>query len=98
MVDSYYTFSSIESGSRVRWRSAQDARTGPAHDVFSRLNVAEYVQDLESEGVSDLNFQFVEHVVRQFRTKPGLQAFIREYEDTYVGSDELLERLGGRRK
>ena len=62
---------------------------------FSRLNIAEYVQDLEGEGVSDLNFRYVEWIVREFQTKPGLRAFIREYEDTYVGSDELLARLLG---
>jgi hypothetical protein len=62
---------------------------------FSRLNIAEYVQDLEGEGVSDLNFRYVEWVVREFQAKPGLRAFIREYEDLYVGSDELLARLLG---
>ena len=62
---------------------------------FSRLNIAEYVQDLEGEGVSDLNFRYVEWVVREFQAKPGLRAFIREYKDLYVGSDELLARLLG---
>jgi hypothetical protein len=62
---------------------------------FARLNIAEYVQDLESEGVSDLNFRYVEWIISEFRTKPGLRAFIREYEDRYVGSDELLARLLG---
>ena len=60
---------------------------------FSRLNVAEYIQDLEAEGVQNLNFRFVEYIVREFRTKPGLQAFIREREDNYAGSEELLEQL-----
>lgn len=60
---------------------------------FSRLNAAEYVLDIQGEGVSDLNFKPVEHIIRMFRTQPGLQAFIREHEDTYVGSDELLEQL-----
>ena len=63
---------------------------------FSRLNVAEYIQDLENEGISDLNFRFVDFVVRDFRTEPGLRAFIREIEDKYVGSEELLARLTGR--
>jgi len=60
---------------------------------FARLNIAEYVLDLEREGVSDLNFRYVEFIVREFNTKPGLRAFIREYEKVYVGSDELLNRL-----
>jgi len=63
---------------------------------LSRLNVAEYIQDLENEGVTDLNFKFVDFVVREFTSKPGLRAFISEFEDTYVGSDELLARLTGR--
>ena len=62
---------------------------------FSRINIAEYMQDLEGEGVSDLSFRYAEWIVREFQTKPGLRAFIREYEDTYVGSDELLARLLG---
>jgi hypothetical protein len=62
---------------------------------FSRLNIAEHVLDLESEGVSDLNFRYVEWIVREFETKPGLRAFIREYEGRYVGSRELLVRLLG---
>jgi hypothetical protein len=60
---------------------------------FSRLNIAEHALDLEREGVSDLNFRYVEWTVRAFNTKPGLRAFIREHEETYVGSDELLTRL-----
>ena len=60
---------------------------------FARLNIAEYVLDLEREGVSDLNFRYVEWIVRDFNTKPGLRAFIREHEKTYVGSNELLHRL-----
>jgi hypothetical protein len=49
--------------------------------------------DLETEGISDLNFRFVDHIVREFRTKPGLQAFIRGHADAYVGSKELLGQL-----
>jgi len=60
---------------------------------FARLNIAEYALDLEREGVADLNFRYVEWTVREFNTKPGLRAFIREHEETYVGSDELLARL-----
>ncbi len=60
---------------------------------FSRLNIAEYVLDLEREGVSNLNFKYVEWVVSEFNIKPGLRSFIRELEDSYVGSDELLARL-----
>ena len=60
---------------------------------FARLNIAEYALDLEREGVTDLNFRYVEWIVRRFNEKPGLRAFIREHKNTYVGSKELLERL-----
>ena len=60
---------------------------------FARLNIAEYVLDLEREGISDLNFRYVEWIVREFNTKPGLREFIREHEKTYVGSSDLLDRL-----
>ena len=62
---------------------------------FSRLNVGEYMKELEAEGVSGLRFRFHDLLVREFTTRPGLRAFIREYEDLYVGSDELLARLLG---
>ena len=60
---------------------------------YSRLNTAEYMEDLRKRGLADFNFQYIESVVRQYHTRPGLQAFIRERRDTYVGSQELLARL-----
>lgn len=60
---------------------------------FARLNVADYIMDLEREGVSDLNFRYVDYLVREFNNKPGLQAFIRSHAKTYVGSPVLLSRL-----
>lgn len=62
---------------------------------FSRLNIVEHILDLEREGVSELNFRYAEFVVRDFNQNPGLAAFIRQYRDVYVGSDELLARLVG---
>ena len=63
---------------------------------FSRLNIAEYVEDLAAEGVSEgINFDYVEWIVRDFTTQEGLRAFIREYEGLYVGSQDLLARLLG---
>ena len=62
---------------------------------FARLNIAEYALDLEREGISDLNFKYVEWIVIEFNEEPGLRAFIREHKNTYVGSEELLVRLLG---
>jgi hypothetical protein len=60
---------------------------------FARLNIADYIMDLEHEGVSDLNFRYVDYIVRDFNNQPGLQAFIRAHAETYVGSPVLLARL-----
>ena len=62
---------------------------------FSKLNIAEYILDLEREGVTELNFRYIDYVVREFNEQPGLRAFIREYEEGYVGSQELLSQLLG---
>jgi hypothetical protein len=60
---------------------------------FARLNIADYIVDLEREGVSDLSFRYVDYIARDFNTKPGLQAFMRKHAETYVGSPALLARL-----
>ena len=69
-------------------------RTRFAYYQLSRLNLAEYILDLEAEGVSDLNFRYLEFIVSDFRSKPGLQEFIISVgADTYAGSAELYSRL-----
>jgi len=61
--------------------------------VFSRLNIAEYILDLERTGVSELNFHYVQAVIQDFHQSPGLQEWIRMQAAGYVGSEELLSRL-----
>ncbi len=85
-------------GLEIRQNTSQ-LRADASHSITASVNemsVAEYILDLETEGISNLNFRFVAFVVREFQTKPGLQAFIRERADTYVGSKELLGQLLGR--
>ena len=83
LINGERDYASLDSVQRMRFDAFQ----------FSRLNLAEHMLDLEAEGVSELNFSYVDHVVRRFRTQPGLQDFISTYEETYVGSEELLSRL-----
>ena len=83
LINGERDYASLDSVQRMRFDAFQ----------FSRLNMAEHILDLEAEGVSELNFSFVDHVVSRFRTQPGLQDFISTYEETYVGSEELLSRL-----
>ncbi len=63
---------------------------------FARLNIAEYVLDLEKEGVSGLNFRYVEFIEREYRSKPGLHEFAESVETAWAGSDELLAMMLGR--
>ena len=76
-------FEALEEIERAQFESFQ----------FARLNVADYIMDLEREGVSVLNFRYVDFIVREFNSKPGLQAFIHAHTETYVGSPVLLSRL-----
>jgi len=62
---------------------------------FARINVAEYAIDLEEEGLSGVNFRFVEFLEGQYATKPGLRQFAESMAPMWVGSDELLARLLG---
>jgi hypothetical protein len=60
---------------------------------FARLNLADYVLTLETEGISDVHIGYVEWTVRGFRSKPGLRDWISSIKETWVGSDELYARL-----
>jgi len=76
-------FDALDEIERARFESYQ----------FARLNIADYILDLEREGVSGLNFRYVDYIVRDFNEKPGLQDFIRAHQATFVGSETLLARL-----
>jgi len=62
---------------------------------FSELNLADYISKLESEGMSDLHFDYVEFKVNQFRSMPGRREFVDQYvaPSDYFGSEELYRRL-----
>ena len=62
---------------------------------FSRINLAEYILDLEGEGVSELRIRFVYFLVADYRSKPGLTEFMVSIRDIWAGSDELYDRLIG---
>ena len=64
---------------------------------FSELNLADYISKLESEGMSDLHFDYVGYTVEQFRSMPGRREFIEQYvvPSEYFGSEELYQRLTG---
>lgn len=79
------SFESLDAIERARFESYQ----------FARLNIADYIMDLEGEGISDLSFRYVDYIISDFNKYPGLQAFIRTHRETFVGSPELLRQLLG---
>ena len=62
---------------------------------FSELNLADYISKLESEGMSDLHFDYVGFKVEQFSDMPGRREFVEQYviPSEYFGSDLLYRRL-----
>jgi hypothetical protein len=62
---------------------------------FSELNLADYISKLESEGMSDLHFDYVGFKVEQFWNMPGRREFVEQYVNPseYFGSDLLYRRL-----
>ena len=62
---------------------------------FSEINLADYISNLESEGMSDLHFDYVGFKVNQFWSMPGRREFVEQYvvPSEYLGSDELYRRL-----
>lgn len=78
-----WDFAALDEIERAQFESYQ----------FARLNIADYIMDLEQEGVSGLSFRYLDYIVRDFNQKPGLQAFIRAHAETFVGSPVLLSRL-----
>ena len=60
---------------------------------FTRLNLCEFILGLENEGLSDVHISYVEFIVRDFNSKPGLADWITLYEGKYGGSDEFYLRL-----
>ncbi len=60
---------------------------------FSRINLAEYILELEGEGVSDLHIRYVDFLVADYQSKPGLRDFMISIENIWAGSDYLYARL-----
>ena len=62
---------------------------------FSELNLADYISKLESEGMSDLHFDYVDWKVRQFWSMPGRRDFVEQYvvPSSNFGSEKLHRRL-----
>jgi hypothetical protein len=60
---------------------------------FSRLNIADYILFLETEGLTDLQFRYVEWTVRELHENPGAMQWWATVADGWVGSDQLFELM-----
>ena len=60
---------------------------------FDRINLAIHILQLEEDGVYEVHFPYVEFLIQQFHSNPGLQDFLVLVEDQWAGSRELYNRL-----
>ncbi len=62
---------------------------------FSEVHLAQYILNLEDEGLSDLHFGYVDLKVNQFRTIPGRKEFVEAYvrHSPYLGRDDIQRML-----
>ena len=62
---------------------------------FSEVHLAQYILNLEDEGLSDLHFGWVDLKVQQFRTIPGRKQFVDAHirPSTFSGRDDIQRML-----
>ena len=76
-------FHSLNANEKSRYQQYQ----------FSRLNIADYILFLETEGLTDLQFRYVEYTVREMHENPGAMQWWATVADGWVGSDRLFELM-----
>ena len=58
------------------------------------LNLAEYVNVLEKQGLSDVHIDYIPWVITLYKENPGFKTFVDSIgESDYAGSKELYQRL-----
>ena len=60
---------------------------------LTRLNLCEFILGLEDEGLPDVHIGYVEVIVREFNSKPGLAQWFEMVDGSYAGSEEFWARL-----
>ena len=60
---------------------------------FDRINLAELYLSLKDEGLTDIHFPFVQFLIRDFRSKPGLQQFLKYVDEDWEGSRYLYDQM-----
>ena len=60
---------------------------------FDRINLAELYVALRDEGLTDIHFPFDQFLIGEFRSKPGLQQFLKHVDDDWEGSRYLYDQM-----
>ena len=60
---------------------------------FDRINLAELYLSLKDEGLTDIHFPFDQFLIRDFRSKPGLQQFLKYVDEDWEGSRYLYDQM-----
>ena len=60
---------------------------------FDRINLAELYLALKDEGLTDIHFPFDQFLIGEFRSKPGLQQFLKYVDEDWEGSRYLYDQL-----
>lgn len=60
---------------------------------FDRINLAIHYLALKEEGLSNIHFPYDQFLIREFRTKPGLQQFLRFIDEDWAGRRDLYDQL-----
>ena len=60
---------------------------------FDRINLAELYLALKDEGLTDIHFPFDQFLIKDFRSKPGLQQFLVYVDENWEGSRYLYDQM-----
>ena len=60
---------------------------------FDRINLAIHYSVLRDEGLTDVHFPYDQFLIREFRSKPGLQQFLRYIDEDWEGSRDLYDQM-----
>jgi len=64
----------------------------PSH-LLDMLNLAEYVNQLEKQDLSDAHIDYIPWIALLYRENPGIRSFMDALKPGYAGSKELFDRL-----
>ena len=61
--------------------------------LLDMLNLAEYVNQLEMQDLSDAHIDYIPWIALLYRENPGIRSFMDSLKPGYAGSKELFERM-----